>query len=150
MEWGNADFNWGERNFSPLDKAVIGVQPADQDLLQFDVGTTRYLGGTDEAFFTRFERTGVAIGGFKSRNMIKELLFTAEGTGELNIYAGTQDRPQGPIDWVGPRVFDVANSRRVKIRTRKGQYNCWRIDGETGSEWRISDMQVVYEPSGSR
>jgi hypothetical protein len=150
MEWGDANFNWGSRNFSPLDKAVIGVQASDKDLLQFDVGTKRYLNGADEAYFTRFERTGMPLGGMRSRNLIKELIFSAQGTGSLNIYVGTQDRPDGSIDWVGPRVFDVAVDRRVKIRSKKGQFNCWRIEGRTGSDWRISDMQVIYEPSGER
>lgn len=148
MTWGDANFNWGARSFSPLDKGVIGVQGTD--LMQFDIGTTRYNGTEDEAFFTRFERTGVAVGGMKSRNMITELVFTAEGTGALNIYVGTQDRPEGSIDWVGPRTFDVATDRRVKIRSRKGQFNCWRIEGTTGSDWRIYDMYVEYEPGGSR
>lgn len=150
MEWGDANFNWGVRNFSPLDKAVIGVQAEDQDLLQFDAGTKRWDGSADQSYSTRFERTSVPIGGMKSRNIIKELIFSAEGTGALNVYVGTQDRPEGSIDWVGPRVFDVATDRRVKIRSKKGQFNCWRIEGETGSDWRITDMQVVYEASGER
>lgn len=150
IEYGNANFNYGTRNFSPLDKAVIGVQAENKDLLQFDIGTTRYDGASDVAFFTRFERTGVPIGSMRDRNMITELIFSGEGTGSLSIYVGTQDRPEGPVDWIGPRMLDISSSRRVKIRSRKGEYNCWRIEGQTGSDWRLTDMHVIYEPSGHR
>ncbi len=148
--WDAANFQWGQRNFSPLDKAIIGVQRENQDLLQFDVGKLRWNGSESETFFTRFERTGVPMGGMKAKTRIKELVFGAAGTGKLSIYVGKQDRPNGPVAWVGPRMFDVANDRRVKIRGINGQYNCWRIDAQTGTDWNISDMTVVYADVGKR
>lgn len=150
MTYGAANFTYGSRNFSPLDKSVIGVQATDQDLLQFDIGTTRYLNSTDETYRTRFERIGVPLGGLNQQNMIQEIYFSATGTGTLNIYVGTQDKPNGSVTWVGPRTFDVVNNRKVNIRSKNGQFNCWRIDAQTGTDWRISDMQILYEPAGNR
>ena len=152
LTWGQASRPWGQRNFSPLDKAIIGVQRANQDLLQFDVGKTRWNGGslTDETFFTRFERVGVPLEGMKNKARIKEIVFGAAGNGELSIYVGKQDRPNGPITWIGPRMFEVSTDRRVKIRGRNGQYNCWRIDAQTGTNWDISDMTVIYVSVGKR
>jgi len=150
MTWDQADFAWNQRNYSALDKAVIGVQATDKDLLQFDLGTTRYLNSTDQAYFTRFERIGLPLGGMKTRNMTTEFVISASGTGTIQIYAGTQDRPGGSIDWIGPRQFDVSADRRVKLRSRKDAYNCWRIEGETGTNWSVSDMTVYHEPSGAR
>ncbi len=150
ITWDEAAFTWGQRNFSPLDKAIIGVDRTNQNLVQFDVGSTRYDGTSAQSFNTRFERTGVPFEGMKGKARIKEIVFNATGTGELNVYVGKQDRPSGSVTWVGPRVFDVANDRRVRIRGKNGQYNCWRIEGQTGTQWSISDMTVIYDEVGAR
>ena len=150
MTYGAANFAYGQRNFSPLDKAIIGVQRSDQDLLQFDIGKTRWDGSADQSFFTRFERTGVPLNGMKGKTRIKELVLSATGSGQIQIYVGKQDRPSGSITWTGPRNFDVSTDRRVKIRGKNGEYNCWRIDAQTGTNWEVSDMTVVYVPTGRR
>ncbi len=146
--YSEATFPYGQRNFSALDKAVIGV--SGTELKQYNIGNTRYINGTDETFTTRFERTGFPIGGLNQQNMIQEISFTASGTGTIQIYAGVQDNLKGSVTWEGPRHFDVKNDSKVKIRTARGQYNAWRIQGSTGTEWRISDMEVRHVPKGER
>ena len=148
FSWESATFPWGQRNFSALDKAIIGVKGTA--LKQYDVGNTRWIDGTDQAFTTRFERIGVPFGGLNRQNMIQEIVISATGTGTIEVWAGSQQTPSGSVNWRGPRTFDVKNNRKVRIRTATGQYNAWRIQGSTGTTWRISDMEIIHEPRGDR
>ena len=149
MPYAQASFSYGQRNFSPLDKAIIGVMRDDQDLLQFDLGNTRYIGGSDQAFFTRFERTNMAFNGFKGQTVLNEFWPDVNGTGTLSIYAGRQERPNGPVTWEGPRSFVIGTDKVVKFRA-KGKLNCIRIDAQTGTDWRMDNVLLVVNAAGRR
>ncbi len=151
--YNEATFSYGDDAFSPLTKSIVGTHKSPDDLYQFQIGANRYDPETlvPVAFTSRFERIGVPLGAYTSRNMITEIVLTAEGTGLLDIYAGVQDQAQGGVDWEGPRRFNIATDRRVKIRSKRGQFNAWRIEMPSGSAtWRINNMQVFYSEGGRR
>ncbi len=149
MTYGEASFTYGQRNFSVLDKSLIGVHPSNQDLLQFDIGVTRWNGSADVSFNTRFEKRSVPLAGLQKQAQVREIHLSATGTGTVQVYVGEQKNSNGPVMWIGPRNFNVETDAYVKIRA-KAPLLCWRIDANTGTDWAISNMEIDYKLAGQR
>ena len=149
--WENAAGLWGARQRTPLDDTIVSVtKPESPDpsgrLLFLDNQAT----GINSEFSSVIERVGFALEGLNNVTTITRVYPHIRGTQSVNMQFGSQDHPGAPIRWKEVVTFDVANDRKVDVRTT-GELHCFRITSESvSSSWELSGIDVEYVSAGVR
>jgi len=139
--WADWDGSWGERTYSPTDKALIG---ASDNIYQFDDGTQ--FGGVNPTCF--IERTGIDIGNTDDIHTVTRIYPLVEGD-SVQVSVGSQMTPNASVNWSSPVTFDPSTDYKIDCLVT-GRFHSIRFKSTDGGDWSVSGYGVEYEYSGSQ
>jgi len=123
--------------------------------LLYKLDETNQFNGVN--MLSRLERQGLAIAGqdrfgewkidLTSQKFIRRVHFNMEASGPVTIYIGGQDKPNGPVSWVGPFAFDPTLDQWVEplLNTR---FFAIRIESNSDISWKLYSYTVELEVLG--
>lgn len=144
IHWDSWIGPWGSRNYESIRQTLLGVSTAAK-LVAYDIP----LSSSVADFRSFVERTDLVLDDLQNVNIITELWPVVEGTKPLKIEIGSQMTPKGPVTWEQPFTFNPGTDRKISCRS-VGALHAYRISSEYKEPWKLTDLEIVYEPTGVR
>ena len=95
-------------------------------------------------------RTDLPIGGHDGNTTITRVYPLIEGTSEVEIRFGSQQRAGGEILWAGDyRVFRPGIDRKIDLRTT-GELHAYEIRVKGKNHFDLTGMDIEFSPAGTR
>lgn len=150
--WEEADFAWGGSLLTHSTAYPVFIS-----------GNNFFQAETDPRFdgevvMTHLERTGLPVAGVDRQGrptvnpavlkFVRMLypMFT-EGNGKISIRLGSQEEPDGPVDWEGPYMFDIGVDHKYDF-TVGGQYLAIRFESALSERWQLASYTLDLDILG--
>jgi len=150
--WNTDVASWGDRSFSPAQRAMLLADPTNTKLHLID--STNLANGA--VMTTYVERQGLGFPlkldtppDFATMKQVRGIWSRISGTvgGVVNISLGTQKVPNGPVTWNTPRPYVIGTTEFIDMRAT-GRLHCLRFESNTDISWRLRDYEVDVVPVG--
>lgn len=154
-----------DTDFGPFN--IANVAPGEKQLLHAKVyGTATFLQGDldytsqNNSYSSYVERTGLGIVGTDrtgqpkvdqtKRKFLRAIYPKIESTVgvTLNVYAGTQDFPGGPVTWSAPQEFNSNTDVKVNFAVN-GKYLAVKFESSDSVFWSMSGYSLDVDVIGN-
>ena len=160
--WDSQTIAWGEQGFKTTEPSLLMAYPFDSvgasdtpQLLKLNSGFT--FDGSNIGSI--LERERLQFGGMDSRGeshldkqtikYIKEVwpYIDAPAGTFFNIFIGSQRFLSDPVTYSGPFLFTVGTDQKINCRV-VGRYISYRITCDCAVNWKLTDIDFIYDLVG--
>lgn len=153
VAWKDAHFRWNERRFNPMTKRIVQASPLVPDVTQINGAT--FNGVAPECILERedFVYLPNDKGGFSKNTTLSkqwgEAWLDIEGTGQVEVYAGGRNVPNGPITYAPPEIFTIGEDSKVSLwEAGSWRYPAYRLRIVSGGPWKLKALSFDMTPAG--
>lgn len=143
--WESDDTAWNQYEYTKATPRLMIGSAVNVDLRLADVGKT--FGGVPMR--ARLEKTGMSFGDpsiLKFVRGVRLRLQANEGV-QADVYVGSQDDLDGPIEWSQPCPFIVGQDLKADVTTT-GRYIALAIETNGIVSWRLKQFDMDVVPMG--
>ena len=117
------------------------------------VNSNTYSDGSRK--FCAIEKIGIPIEGSPGKVMMTRAWFELQGTAEVRIVFGSQESPNGVINWgnndVAHQVLVTDSSNEIEVTPRvTGRFICFHLESSSTGWWRLGGITFHWESAGER
>jgi hypothetical protein len=140
--WDADDTAWNQYEYTQATPRLLLASAVNQSLVLVDTGKT--FQGTP--MMSLVEKTGLSFDAPDAVKYCKGVRprFEAQAGTEINVYVGSQDDLEEPVEWTGPVPFVVGTDLQADLET-SGRYLAVRFQSTGIVSWRLKqfDMDVT-------
>jgi hypothetical protein len=144
--WDTDTSVWDARLYNPVVDSLLAAVPGTTKLLHLE--QTSQFNGVNMTSYV--ERLGLTLVGqdrqgrpkldmarIKHVRALWPRVEISPAGGKINVYAGSQNYPDGPVTYEGPKQFDPAVDQYVNFLNVSGPLIAVRFESTTNVNWKL-------------